>query len=171
MQNFNKANNIAKGGILSALSILLIYLTTVIPVNKLFLLGLSSCIIPLCILLTDIKNTLIVYLSVSILCLFIVPSKGIAISYILLFGLYGFIKFYIEKLRKTPIEIILKLLFLNTVIFVIYTLYTTLFTNMISINLPVYAVIILLQIIFIIYDYSLTIFITYAHKNLINRLK
>jgi hypothetical protein len=170
-QKNNKANYIAKGGIFAALSIILIYLSTIITINKLFMLGLASCIIPLSILMTNVKNTFIVYIAVSLLSLFLVPSKGIVITYILIFGLYGFVKYFLERSRNVPIEILLKLLFFNIMILLTYTLYASLFTEVITINLPIYALIAMLQVMFIVYDFTLTVFINYANKNLIKKIK
>ena len=91
-------------------------------------------------MLTGVKNTIVVYGAVSLLSLFIIPSKLISIAYILIFGSYGFVKYFIEKLRNIPIEIILKLLYFNissAIIIFIYKLvlikipkqYKYIFTN------------------------------------------
>jgi hypothetical protein len=171
MKNSNFSRNIAFGGIFTALSILLIYLAATLPINKLIMLGLASCIIPLSIITTNVKNSLLVYFASSVLCLIIVPPTGTALSYIMLFGLYGFIKYFTEKLRNAPVEILLKLLFFNVSIFLTYSIYSTLFTDIIKINLPTIPLIIVLQFIFVIYDYVLTAFINYANKTLLNKLK
>jgi hypothetical protein len=171
MKNSNFSRNIAFGGIFTALSILLIYLAATLPINKLIMLGLASCIIPLSIITTNIKNSLIVYTASSILSLFIVLPTGITLSYIMLFGIYGFIKYLTEKLRNAPVEILLKLLFFNSSVLLTYSIYSTLFTDIIKINLPTIPLIIVLQFIFVVYDYILTVFINYANKNLLNKLK
>ena len=123
-----KSNHIAKGGIFAALSLILLYLSSVFPTNRLFILGIASCIIPLSIITTGIKNTLVVYSAVSLLSLFIIPSKLISIAYILIFGAYGFVKYFIEKLRNMPLEFVLKLLYFNissAIIIFIYKLAIT----------------------------------------------
>ena len=164
-----KSNNIAKGGIFAALSLILLYLSSVFPTNKLFILGIASCIIPLSIMLTGVKNTLVVYAAVSLLSLFIIPSKLIAISYILIFGSYGFVKYFIEKLRSIPIEVILKLLYFNITSAIIVFIYKLVIVKIPNIN--IYLIIFALQFAFIIYDYALTAFIAYANKNLLKKLR
>ena len=164
-----KSNNIAKGGIFAALSLILLYLSSVFPTNKLFILGIASCIIPLSIMLTGVKNTLVVYAAVSLLSLFIIPSKLIAISYIFIFGSYGFVKYFIEKLRSMPLEVILKLLYFNITSAIIVFIYKLVIVKIPNIN--IYLIILALQFAFIIYDYALTAFISYANKNLLKKLR
>ncbi|MCB2292870.1 hypothetical protein LGK95_04870 [Clostridium algoriphilum] len=166
-----KSNHIAKGGIFVALSLILLYLSSVFPTNKLFILGIASCIIPLSIMVTGIKNTVVVYSAVSLLSFFIIPSKIISIAYILIFGSYGFAKYYIEKLRNAPLEIILKLLYFNITSAIIITAYKLVLLNMTSLNINIYLIILAMEIAFVIYDYALTAFISYANKNLLKKLK
>ncbi len=164
-----KSNNIAKGGIFAALSLILLYLSSVFPTNRLFILGVSSCIIPLCIILTGVKNTLIVYGSVSLLSLFIIPSKLISIAYIFIFGCYGFIKYFVEKLRSIPLEFVLKFLFFNISSAIIIFIYKLLLLKIPNIN--IYLLIPFMEFAFLVYDYALTIFISYANKKLIQKFR
>ena len=164
-----KSNNIAKGGIFAALSLILLYFSSVFPTNRLFLLGIASCLIPLSILITGIKNTIVVYTTISILSLFIIPSKLISVAYILIFGSYGFVKYYIEKLRSTILEFILKLLYFNISSAIIISIYKLVILNLPNIN--IYLLILLMEFCFIVYDYTLTAFISYANNNLIKKLR
>ena len=164
-----KANRIAKGGIFAALSLILLYLSSVFPTNRLFILGIASCIIPLSIITTGIKNTLVVYSAVSLLSLFIIPSKLISIAYILIFGAYGFVKYFIEKLRNMPLEFVLKLLYFNISSAIIIFIYKLVLLEIPNIN--IYLLIPILEFAFIVYDYTLTAFIAYANKNLLKKFK
>ena len=164
-----KSNNIAKGGIFAALSLILLYLSSVFPTNKLFILGIASCIIPLCIMLTGVKNTIVVYATVSLLSLFIIPSKLISIAYMLIFGSYGFVKYFIEKLRSVPLEFILKLLYFNISSAIIIFIYRLVIINIPNIN--IYLVLVVMQFAFLVYDYALTVFIVYANKNLLKKFR
>jgi hypothetical protein len=158
-----KSNNIAKGGIFAALSLILLYFSSIFPTNRLFILGIASAIIPISIIMTGIKNTIVVYSAISILGLFIIPSKLIIISYILIFGSYGFMKYYIERLRSIILEIILKLLYFNINSAIIISIYNSVLKVP---NINMYLLIISLQFCFIVYDYTLTAFISYANKKI-----
>lgn len=160
----NKSSIVAKGGLLTALSLLFIYLSTILPVNKLYLLGLSSAIIPISIILIDVKNSIIVYTASSILSLLLIGFKGNVIAYLFFFGIYGFVKLYIEKFNKLYIEIPLKLIFFNVAFAFIFILYKTFFVDLIKINVSLYIIVIFLQFVFIIYDYAFTAFIAYIYK-------
>jgi len=165
-----KSSHIAKGGIFAALSLILLYLSSILPTNRLSILVLASCIIPLSIMVTGVKNTIVVYGAVSLLSLFLIPSKLISITYILIFGSYGFAKYYIEKIRNIPLEIILKLLYFNVSSAIIVVAYKLLLLKVPSINMNIYLLIFVVEIAFVAYDYALTTFISYANKNLLKKL-
>lgn len=159
----NKASNIAKGGLFTALTILFLYLSSIVPINRFYLLGLAACIIPLSIITTNVKNSVLVYVASGLLSL-LFGFRGSAIAYIIFFGLYGFIKYYVEKLRRAPLEFVLKLAFFNICLYFTFFLYKLFSLGLPSVNLPIYYVVIILQFIFIVYDYTLTMFISYANK-------
>lgn len=164
-----KSNHIAKGGIFAALSLILLYLSSVFPTNKLFLLGIASCIIPLSIMLTGARNTIVVYAAISLLSLFIIPSKLISIAYILIFGSYGIVKYFVEKLRNMPLEFVLKLLYFNISSAIIIFIYKLVLFKIPNIN--IYLLILFMEFAFIVYDYALTTFISYANKNLLKKFR
>lgn len=163
-----KVNNLAKGGIYTALTVICIYLSTIMPTNKLFLLGAASCIIPLSILTTNLRNSLIVYGASSLLSI-VLGLRGAALAYLLFFGAYGFVKYYVERIRKLPVELIFKLVFFNSCFYAIYKLYNILFTEMLKINIPIYYTVIMLQVIFLIYDYAITVFIAYVNTRILKK--
>lgn len=154
-----KAKDISLGGIMVALSIVTLYLTTIIPVNTLTILTLASCFIPITILRSNIRTACIVYVATSLMSFFIVPLNY-SIMYILLFGIYGIVKYFIEKLRKLPVEIILKLLFFNVVL-ILGIIFMNAFIGDLKIDLPTWLLYIAAQIAFLIYDFAITTAITF----------
>lgn len=161
----NKTSNIAKGGLYTALTVILIYLSSMLPTNKLAIIAVASCIIPLSIITTNIKNSFAVYLSVSILSL-LLGLKGSALAYILFFGLYGFVKYYVEAKRKPVLEFAIKFLFFNCSMTLAYFLFKLFAFDIPIKKFPIYLIIIALQIIFIIYDYALTLMIGFINSKL-----
>lgn len=164
----NKSKSVAIGGILVGINVILLYFTFIIPTSKLTLLTLSSCIVPFAIIALGKKTAILVYLSSSILAL-ILGLKTIAFMYLIFFGLYGLVKYYIESLRKTTLEIVLKVLFFNVAFSILYFLYKS-FILTIPLKISIAYVIILYQIGFFIYDYAMTLVIALICKN-INKLK
>lgn len=167
-----KSSNIAKGGIFTAIGFLLIYLSTILPINKLSLLATASAIIPIAIISTNAKNGFLVYLSTSILCSIVIGiSRSSVIFYIIFFGLYGIIKYYIEKLNKFYAEIILKFLFFNLCLIILFYVYKLFFQSIPITNNYIFFYFIVSQIAFIIFDYILTLFIFYIDKHFIKKIK
>ncbi|ERI92592.1 hypothetical protein HMPREF1982_02201 [Clostridiales bacterium oral taxon 876 str. F0540] len=160
----NNTAYIARGGLYTALGVLFIYLSTITPTSKLYLLGIASCIVPLSILTIKIKHSIFMYLSTSLLSLLLMGIKGGVIAYILFFGLYGFVKYFIEKLRNMYLEIFLKLVYFNASIGLVYVLYKVFFTDLFKVNIPIYALILMFQVVFLIFDYALTLFVAYVHR-------
>ena len=117
----NNTKLLTRGGIYTAISVLLVYLSNVLPTSKLSILTISSAVIPLSILTIKVKSTILVYAATSLICI-ILGLRVISIAYIFFFGLYGIVKYYIEHLGKLALEIILKLIFFNISFFIVFFL-------------------------------------------------
>ncbi|NME82719.1 hypothetical protein [Clostridium sp. SM-530-WT-3G] len=155
-----KAKKIAESGILIALTIIVLYAASILPVSKLTVLTIASCFIPIAIMQTSLKNTIVIYVASSLLSLFLIPIN-IALSYILFFGIYGIIKYYIEKSKNLIIEIILKLIIFNILCSIIYFTVKNIF--ILPSTLPVWIIVIGAQAIFLVYDYALSLIINYFY--------
>ena len=162
------ARDITLGGILIALGIAILYLTTIININTIALLTLCSCLIPIAIIRSNLKTAFFVYISTSIISFFIVPINY-ALLYTLFFGIYGIIKFFIEKTGKLFIELILKILYFNLILgFALFFLDKIL--PSIEINIHTGLLLCISQVAFIIYDYAMTIFVTYFLEKINKKL-
>lgn len=161
-----KTAYLTRGSILTAIGLIFIYLSTLAPTNKLFLLIISSSLIPMAIISCNIKVGIITYISTSLLSLFIVGIKGSVYLYIIFFGLYGIIKLYIEKLQKMALELILKFSFLNFSLLISFFVYKNFFPNidLTKFFIPIPILILGMQVIFLLYDYALTLLIYEVRK-------
>ena len=162
--------NIAKGGLFTALSVLCLYLSTILPTSNLYLLGIASCLIPLCILTTNIKNSLIVYVATCLLGFFLIGFRWNIFAYIIFFGTYGFIKLLIERINNIPLEIILKLLFFNLCMAIIYYLVVKVFSLAFFSKFPLIYIAIFMQPIFLVCDYAITTVISYIKKHYLMKI-
>lgn len=154
-----KAKYIAENGILVALTLIILYSASILPISTLSVLTIASCLIPISIIRTSIKSTILVYIASSILSFFLVATN-IALYYTLLFGIYGIIKYFIERIRKIPLEILLKLVSFNILLSIIYFIAINFLGNFNAI-FPLYILWIMGQIAFLIYDYALTLIISF----------
>ncbi|GAA0744460.1 hypothetical protein [Clostridium oceanicum] len=170
--NSSNSLNLAKGGIFTALSFLCIYLSSILPVNKLYLLSMACALITISVVYTDIKNGFLVYLASSILSIMLIGlGRVVVISYIIFFGSYGLIKYYIEKLNKLTLEIILKFIFFNICLVIMFLIYKFFIPSIPLIDKYLWIYILVGQIVFFIFDYILTLFIFYVEKHFIKKLK
>lgn len=165
-----KTSYLAKGGLFTAIGFVFIYLSTIMPVNKAYLLAIASCIIPLSLITTNVKNAIVVYMATSLLAVLVCGTRITVVLYIIFFGLYGLVKYYIERLRKLYIEFILKLLFFNVDLAILFLIYKLFFPGLLKIAMPLYIIIAAAQVGFLVFDYILTVFINYSNKHFVKKL-
>jgi len=159
-----KSSYIAKGGLFVTITIIILYTTTFIQFNTLFIIGIASAVIPICLINTDLRTSFLVYLASSILGYFILPVKSVWMLYAILFGPYGIVKYFTERLRNAPIEIICKLIYFNLLTFLTYYLYKIFFAPNFVLPYNILLIIIGAQIAFYIFDFALTVFINTISK-------
>lgn len=122
----NKTAKTALGGIITAISVAVMFLTTIFP----FL----SYVMPICAgILMIVANEELgmswsfgIYFAVSVISLLILADKEAALMYIVIFGYYPIIKEKIEHLKKV-FSLVLKLLIFNTAFLFSYYLIIKLF--------------------------------------------
>lgn len=154
-----KAKDITLAGLMVALSVLILYLTTIIPINTFAILTIASVIIPITIMRSNIKTAVLVYVASTILSFFIVPINYF-IMYAMFFGIYGIVKYFIERLNILPLEIALKYVFFNIILILALTVLKG-FIGDLNIKLPIWTFILIAEVAFYIFDYALTILISF----------
>lgn len=164
--------NIALGGLLTAVTIIILYVCILIPTNTLTLLTLASFMVPLALIRGNLKTAIVVYITTSLLSLIFFPIN-ISLLYISFFGCYGLIKSFIERLDHLAIEWLLKLIVLNLVFLFCFNIFQsflgiqllepleTLLQQFITISEfnPLLILWFITQAIFIVFDYALTLLI------------
>lgn len=162
----NKSKDMSLGAMITVLSIILLYMTTVILTTRIFLVSLSSFLIAILIIEVGVRTALLSFVATSLLSIVLVPNKILLIPYISFLGYYGIIKSYIESLDNIFLEWIIKLIVFNIASILNYLF----LTNVIGINLKVpFSIgflIIVLQVLFVIYDYVFSMFISYYNTKL-----
>jgi len=115
-----KSSRIAIGGVFSAMCLLLMFLSSVIPFAAIALPMLAGAMLTVVMLENGAKTAFLVYISVSLLSLFIVPDIDAKLLFILFFGYYSILKPMIEKLPGRLMQMALKLLILNAALILGY---------------------------------------------------
>lgn len=168
-----KTRSIALSGILAAINLIILYIASVLPTSRFFLLALSSFVVATIVIESNMGTGFIFYIVTSVLTVLLLPNKFIAAFYILLFGCYGLIKSFIEQKSKTKyIEIILKFLFFNIDLFITYNIFSNFFMLRFYVTkYPIIVFLLTLQFLFLFYDYVFTIFISYYYKHVKRKVK
>lgn len=155
------SRKIAYSGILLALNIILLILVNIIPVNTLFILGLSSLPISIVIMEYGPKEGIIFYIGSVLLSFMIMANKVQWILYVFTFGIYGLLKYIIEKDRSFAQEYIFKILVANVLIIIVYII----IKSFIYVPINIF-VILIFEISFIIYDFAYSQFIDFYNGKL-----
>jgi len=162
--NNSRASIIARGGLLAALGVLCVYLSSYLPTNKMFLEAVATCLIIVGIMVTGVKNSIAIYSATALLSLLLCGIRLTTISYIIFFGLYGFVKHYIEGLNKIGMEYALKLIYCNLCMFVLFAIYKLFLPTLFDFRISLYILVLAAQVVFLVYDYALSAFITYFKR-------
>lgn len=155
------SRKIAYSGILLALNIILLLLVNIIPMNTLFLLGLSSLPIAIVIIEYGPKLGVLFYLGSILLSFIIMVNKSQWILYVFTFGIYGLVKYMIEKDRSFIQEYVLKLLSANILVILAYMV----LKQFVYIPVNIFTVLVF-EVAFIIYDFVYSQFIDFYNDRL-----
>lgn len=162
-QRTNKsASRVALGGVLAALSLLLLYLSAMMPSGRIGMVAVAGLVPAAAVVSGGLAAGFLCYGATAVLALLLIPDKGCALLYAIFFGLYPMIKSLIERLRRLPLELILKLAFFNVVLSVLFggfsALLFPLLPELMQNTLPLF---LLGNVVFLIYDYGFSKLITY----------
>lgn len=153
---------VALGGIVSALCLVTMFLSGIMPALYLVLPMVAGVLMMIIAVEVNTKWALLTYISVSILSMFITFDKEAALIFIMFFGHYPILRFYIEKIRSKLSKIITKFAVFNVCI--ISYFYVTVYLFELKQMLDelndfgkygAAIMLVIVNIIFILYDYNL----------------
>lgn len=104
---------VALGGIVSALCLVTMFLAGVIPALYLLLPGIAGILLMIISVEVNTGWAFLTYLAVGLLAMFVTFDKEAALIFIMLFGHYPILRFYIQKIPLGLIRLIVKLLVFN----------------------------------------------------------
>lgn len=172
----NNSKKVAFCGVISCISTLCMFLTSIIPIGTFALPAIASVFILFTVIETDKKWAFMTLTSTTVLSLLFAQDKEAVIIFIMFFGPYSIIKLLIENINNKYIQYILKLGFFN--ISIILYFFASIYILMIpSESFTIFGIYLpgvflaIANIFFILYDYSLTLLIIryitqrrYKHK-------
>lgn len=149
---------------MTALSVVILYIASILPTIKLTVCLVASAIICIIMMKYGARGAVAVYLSTSAVALIISPDKTIAFGYFLFFGNYPILKAFVENINNIKTEWIVKV-----ILFAVYTVaafagMTIFFSGVI--NFPYSKWLIFVAVIAAagIYDVALSLFISEINR-------
>ncbi len=156
------AGRVATGGIFAALSLLLLYGATLLPSGRIGMVAVAGLVPATAVIAGGLPTGFLCYGATALLGLLLLPDKGCALLYVLFFGLYPMVKYLVERLRKLPLEIVLKLVFFNLILVIFLfgfsALLFPLLPELMCTPLPLFGI---GNVVFLIYDYGFSKLITF----------
>ena len=141
------------------------FLSSVIPFAAVALPMFAGAMLTVVMLENGAKTAFLVYISVSLLSLFLVPDIDAKLLFILFFGYYSIVKPALEKLPGKPVQALLKLVIFNAAMLLGYYFSLTILglrdtgSELFEKYAPAF-LLIGMNFSFILYDYLLTRYIT-----------
>ena len=118
-RQMKKSTQVALGGLSSALCLLLMFMTGLIPFSSYIFPALAGIVLISVREENGLKTALLVYAATSLLALLIIPDREAVMMYIMLLGYYPLAKPWIERLAR-PLSILFKLMLFNIVVVAFY---------------------------------------------------
>lgn len=156
MKRKSAAVNVAYPAILGALSLLLVYIGSIAPTGSWGIVAAAGLLPAAAVISVGLKAGLLCWAGVSLLAFLLVPDKFCVLLFGALFGLYPIVKSLVERLRRKPVEYLLKLAFFNAAFTLIYLT----MTGAVAASLPqalggsVWVLYGAANVVFIMYDYG-----------------
>lgn len=127
MTAVSRTAKIAVGGFVSAISIVLMMLTSVFTFLNYAITAFCGMILIVAAIEAGSRWAVAIYFIVSVFSILFVADKEAALLYIMFFGYYPIIKKYIDRLRAPVLEWLIKLALFNVSVVLAFTILSNLF--------------------------------------------
>ncbi len=161
------AHRVSLTAMFAAMSLLFLYLAAILPTMRLAMFFLSSIFIMGLIVEEELGLAFLMYVTVSALgMLFLMPHIVYVLPYVIFFGHYGIGKYYIEmRIKDKVVRYIVKLLYYNVALVLIYLVARAALAEMLD-ALPIWALILVAEAAFVVFDYVFTKVTAYYFNNI-----
>lgn len=142
-------------GVLAALGIVVLYLAAIAPMGRLGIVAVAGLMPAAAVVSSGFSAGVFCYAATGILGVILVPDKSAAVLYLLFFGLYPLVKCVIERLRKAPLEWLLKLAFFNAALTVCWFFFQAmLLSGLPAFFAQLWALYLVGNLVFAVYDFG-----------------
>lgn len=162
MRKQSLAAKIAYPALLGALSLIFVYLGSIAPSGKWGLIAVGGLFPAAAVISIGLKSGFLCWAGVSILAIIFIPDKFSALLYCALFGLYPMVKSLVERLRRSALGYVLKLVFFNLAFSLVYIIMREAVLGSLPSALNVGWLIYLIgNVVFLIYDFGFSKLISF----------
>lgn len=165
------AHRVSLTAMFASMSLLFLFLSSILPAGRIPAYFLSSVFVMGLVLEEEIGLAFLMFAAVSLLSLLLIPPATLrTVPYVLFFGHYGIGKYYIQRRFKNKIiSYAFRLAYYNAALVLLYLLaYSLVEQDILSAGLPIWAIILIAQAAFVLYEYLFTK-VTYYYYNNIRR--
>ncbi len=152
-----KASGVVYPAVFGALALVILSLGTMAPTGTWGIVAVAGLMPAAVILSVGVAAGVLCWAGVSLLAFLLIPDKLIALLFGALFGLYPIIKNLVERLRRLPLEYLLKLVFFNLSFTLIYRVMKAAVLASLPEKLSALWLLYLVgNVVFLLYDYGFT---------------
>lgn len=156
---------VALSAMLTALSLALLYMAALMPSGRMGLTAAAGFFPAAAVVSCGLPAGFLCYGGTAILALLLLTDKGLALLYLLFFGLYPVLKGVIERIRRLPLELLLKLLFFNGVFSLVLLGFSALFFSLVAWEgLPLWGLYLAGNGVFLLYDFGFSKVISFYRQ-------
>ncbi len=171
MSTGKKAARVVYPAMFGALAVAILYLGTLVPTGVWGVAALAGLLPAVVFLSAGLAAGLICWVGVTFLAFLLLPDKLLALLFGTFFGIYPIVKGLIERMRKLPLEYILKLAFFNGSLTVAYlVMRAAVFASLPAALSAVWALYLAGNIVFLLYDYGvsklISLYMARIHRHL-----
>ncbi|MHB1314402.1 MAG: hypothetical protein ACYCX2_02815 [Christensenellales bacterium] len=154
------AHRISFTAMVSVLSLIFLYLAIVLPTSRLAFYFLSSAFVAALVIENELGLAILSFVVTSLLAMLLLGFVPALFPYILLFGHYGIGKALFERMKRKAVAFAAKLAYFNVFLLTTYLLAKEVLFKDIEAVLPLWALWLIAQAVFVVYDLAYTLVIT-----------
>ncbi|MCI9273494.1 MAG: hypothetical protein HFE39_06000 [Clostridiales bacterium] len=172
----NQSGKVALGGIITAVCTVLMFLTGLIPIGTYALPAIAGVLLMVIVIELGSKWAWMVFLAVSLLSALLAADKEAVLLFIIFFGYYPILKYHIEHIHSRITQMIIKLAVFNVSMIAAFFIAIKLLSVpedsfvLFGVSLP-WIFLLVGNLVFFMYDYSLTGLVSMYISRLHNTLK
>ncbi len=156
MPRFHRsAHRVSLTAMFAAMSLLFLYLASVLPTMRIAMYFLSSVFVMGLVIEEEIGLAILMFIGVSLMSLLLMPNILRVLPYVFFFGHYGIGKYYIQtRIKDKVAAYIVKLIYYNVALALIYLLAKQIiFEDILDSGIAFWLFVVLAEVAFVVYDF------------------